>query len=217
MGSCAPLVTAQYKVLNCLKQTVANYNICDTKTIVPAFTTSTQTPVVSTVAITTAPALGTVVINTTNGVITYTATNPSASGTDTFTYTFCGNDPDFPDCESVTVTINIQPVTVTNTTLNACNVNGVGIFDLTTANITTNNPVTKTYYTSLLAAQTENATGQILVPNTYSAPNGTIVYVVVKNPTGCKNIAQITLNLFPLAVVTPGNLVINVTKTLTEL
>ncbi|KNB62999.1 T9SS type B sorting domain-containing protein [Chryseobacterium sp. Hurlbut01] len=205
MGSCAPLVTAQYKVLNCLKQTVANYNICDTKTIIPAFTTSTQTPVVSTVAITTAPALGTAVINTTNGVITYTATNPSASGTDTFTYTFCGNDPDFPDCESVTVTINIQPVTITNTILNACNVNGVGIFDLTTANITTNNPVTKTYYTSLLAAQTENATGQILVPNTYSAPNGTIVYVVVKNPTGCKNIAQITLNLFPLAVVTPGN------------
>ena len=205
MGSCAPLVTAAFKVLNCLKETTASFNICDGKIITPAFTTSTQTPVVSTVAITSAPTLGTAVINTATGVITYTVTNPAAGGTDTFTYTFCGNDPDFPDCESITVTLNIQPVTVNNATLTACNVNGLGTFDLTTANVTLNTPVSKTYYTSLLAAQTENAAGLITVPNAHSAPNGTIVYVVVKNPTGCKNIAEITLNLFPLAVVTPGN------------
>lgn len=204
MGSCAPLVTLPYKVLNCLKQTTASFNICENKILTPAFTTSAQTPVVSTVAITTAPTLGTAVINTVTGVITYTVTNPAAGGTDTIVYTFCGNDPNFPDCESITVTLNIQPVTVTNTTLTACNVNGNGTFDLTTANVTANTPVVKTYYTSLLAAQTENATGQILSPTNHSAPNGTIVYVVVKNPAGCKNIAQITLNLFPLAIVTPG-------------
>jgi len=205
MGSCAPLVTAVYKVLNCLKQTTASFDICENKTLTPTFTTSTQTPVVSTVAITTAPTLGTATINPNTGVITYTVTNPSAGGTDTLTYTFCGNDPEFPDCESVTVTLNILPVAVTNATLTACNVNGVGTFNLTTANVTNNNPVTKTYYTSLLAAQTENAAGQIPVPTSYPAPAGTIVYVVVKNAAGCKNIAQITLNLFPLAVVTPGN------------
>lgn len=205
MGSCAPLVTAQYKVLNCLKVTAATFDICENKIITPAFTSSPQTPLVSTIAITTAPTLGTATINTTTGVITYTVTNPSVAGTDTFTYTFCGNDPEFPDCESVTVTVNIQPVTITNATLTACNVNGVGTFDLTAANVTTNTPVIKTYYTSLLAAQTENAAGQIGTPGNYTAPAGTIVYVVVKNPTGCKNIAQITLNLFPLAIVTPGN------------
>ena len=205
MGSCAPLVTVAYKVLNCLKQTTASFNICETKTITPAFTSSTQAPVVSTVAITTAPTLGTATINATSGIITYTATNPAVAGTDTFTYTFCGNDPDFPDCESVTVTINIQPVTVTNATLFACNVNGSGTFNLTTANVTNNSPVTKTYYNSLLAAQTENAAGEILIPLAYPAPAGTIVYVVVKNATGCKNIAEVTLNLFPLAVVTPAN------------
>ncbi len=206
MGSCAPLVTVQYKVLNCLKQTTETLNICDVKTIPPTFSTSTQTPVPSTVAITTPPSLGTATINTTTGIITYNATNPSAGGTDTFTYTFCGNDPDFPDCESITVTINIQPVTVTNATMTSCNVNGVGIFDLTTANVTANTPVVKTYYTSLLAAQTENAAGEITNPSIHSAPAGTIVYVVVKNPTGCKNIAQITLNLFPLAVVNAANI-----------
>nr|WP_314495296.1 T9SS type B sorting domain-containing protein [uncultured Chryseobacterium sp.] len=205
MGSCAPLVTAVYKVLNCLKQTTASFNICENKIITPAFSSSSQTPVVSTIAVTTPPTLGTAVINTTSGIITYTANNPTVAATDTFTYTFCGNDPEFPDCESVTVTINIQPVTVMNTSLTSCSVNGIGTFNLTTANVTSNSPVTKNYYTSLLAAQTENAAGEILTPLTYPAPSGTIVYVLVKNPTGCKNIAQITLNLFPVAIVTPGN------------
>lgn len=206
MGSCAPLLTLSFKVLNCTKLTSESFNVCETKTFTPTFTTSTQTPVVSTVAITTAPTLGTATINTTTGVITYTVTNPAAGGTDTFTYTFCGNDPDFPDCESVTVTLNIQPVTVNNATLTACNVNGAGTFNLTTATVTNNTPVTITYYPTLIAAQTENAAALITIPTSYSAAAGTIVYAVVKNPTGCKNIAQITLNLFPLAVVTPTSI-----------
>jgi len=205
MGSCAPLVTVAYKVLNCVKLTNVTYNICENKVIAPTFSTSTQTPVASTVAIVTPPTLGTATINTTSGVITYTPTNPAVAGTDTFVYTFCGNDLIFTDCETVTVTINIQPVTVTNTTLTSCNVNGVGTFNLTTANVTNNTPVTKNYYISVAAAQNGTTVGEILTPLTYAAPAGTIVYVLVKNPTGCKNIAQITLNLFPLAVITPAN------------
>lgn len=205
MGSCAPLITEPFKVLNCLKITNQTLDVCDVKNITPTFSVSTQTPVASTVAITSAPTLGTATINTTTGVITYTATNPTVAGTDTFTYTFCGNDTIFPDCESVTVTINIQPVTVTNATMTSCSVNGLGTFNLTTANITNNNPVTKTYYTSLTAAQTENAAGLISAPTSYSAPAGTIVYVVVKNPAGCKNIAQITLNHYPTINILPNH------------
>lgn len=201
MGSCAPLVTENYKVLNCTFLSTANYNVCTTQTITPTFTSSVQTPVPSTVSILTAPTLGTASINSTTGVITYTVTNPGTTGTDTFTYTFCGNDPVFTDCETVTVTINIQALTVNNTTLNACNISGQGTFDLTSANVTTTSPVTITYYTTLLNAQNETAGTSITAPTTYTAPNGTIIYAVVKNPIGCKSIAQITLNLFPLAIV----------------
>ncbi|MCS3530717.1 T9SS type B sorting domain-containing protein [Chryseobacterium sp. JUb7] len=204
MGSCAPLVTEQYKVLNCMKQSTAIYDVCTSKTITPAFTTSTQTPVVSTIAITTPPTLGTAIINPTSGIITYTVNNPGTTGTDTFTYTFCGNDPEFPDCETVTVTINIQALTTTDATLSACNINGLGTFNLTTANVTNNSPVTITYYPTLADAQTENPAALIGTPNTYSAANGTIVYAVVKNNIGCKNIAKITLNLFNLAIVLPN-------------
>ncbi len=201
MGSCAPLVTEKFKVLNCTQLTNASYSTCTSQTITPAFSTSSQTPVPNTVAITTAPSLGTAVINPTTGVITYTITNPGTPGTDTFTYTFCGNDPDFPDCETVTVTINIQALPVMNTTLFACDINGQGTFNLTTANVTNISPVTITYYPTLLDAQNENTAAVITNTTAYPATNGTIVYAVVKNNIGCKNIAQITLSLFNKAIV----------------
>lgn len=201
MGSCAPLVTEQFKVLNCTKLTTTSYDVCNTKTITPTFSNSLQTPVPSTVAITNPPALGTAVINPATGVITYTVNTPGTVGNDTFTYTFCGNDPDFPDCETVTVNINIQALIVSNVTLKACDINGLGTFNLTTASVTNNSPVTITYYPTLADAQTENAAALITNPNAYSAPNGTIVYAVVKNAIGCKSIAQITLSLFNKAIV----------------
>lgn len=201
MGSCAPLVTEKFKVLNCTKLTATSYDVCTTQTIPPTFSTSTQTPVPSTVAITTPPALGTAVINPTTGVITYTVNTPGTAGTDTFTYTFCGNDPDFTDCETVTVTINIKAITVTNVTMKACDINGQGTFNLTTANVTTNTPVTITYYPTLVDAQTENPAALITTANSYTAPNGAIVYAVVKNSLGCKSIAQITLSLYNKAIV----------------
>ncbi|CAA7194759.1 T9SS type B sorting domain-containing protein [Chryseobacterium potabilaquae] len=201
MGSCAPLVTEQFKLLHCMQQSNKNYNVCLTQEIIPTFSNSPQTPVSSTITITSPPTLGTTTINTTTGVITYTVTNPGITGTDTFTYTFCGNDPDFPDCETVTVTINIQSLIVINTTLNACNINGLGTFNLASANVTNNSPVTITYYPTLIDAQNENATAIITTANNYSATNGSIVYAVVKNSLGCKNIAQITLNLYNLAIV----------------
>lgn len=201
MGSCAPLITLPYKVLNCTNLTTAAYDVCTNHIITPAFTNSPQTPVIPTIAITIPPTSGTAVINTTTGVITYTVTNPGTTGTDTFTYTFCGNDPDFPDCETVTVTINIKAITVTDTSLSVCNINGLGTFNLTLANVTNNSPVTITYYPTLIDAQTENAAALITAPTTYSAANGTIVYAVVKNTLGCKSIAKITLNLYPVAIV----------------
>lgn len=201
MGRCAPLVTEQFKVLNCTKLTTSTYNVCTTQTITPAFTGSPQTPVASTVAIVTPPALGTVAVNPVTGIITYTVTTPGTTGTDSFSYTFCGNDPVFPDCETVTVNINILALTVNNITLHACNINGQGTFNLTSANVTNNSPVNITYYPTLVDAQTENPGALITTTNSYTAPDGTMVYAVVKNNLGCKSIAQITLSLYNLAIV----------------
>ncbi|MDQ0783409.1 T9SS type B sorting domain-containing protein [Chryseobacterium sp. W4I1] len=202
MGRCAPLVTEQFKVLNCTKLSTSSYNVCNTQTVIPQFTSSTQTPVPSTVSIVTAPTLGTAVIDPVTGIINYTVTTPGTPGTDTFTYTFCGDDPVFTDCETVTVTLNILALTVMNVTLHECDINGQGTFDLTSANVTNNSPVSITYYPTMADAITENPGALITGANAYTAPNGTIVYAVVKNNIGCKSIAQITLSLYNLAVVT---------------
>ncbi len=45
MGSCAPLVTEQFKVTNCAKLTTATYDVCTSQSITPTFSTSTQIPV----------------------------------------------------------------------------------------------------------------------------------------------------------------------------
>lgn len=208
MGSCAPLVTAAYKVLNCTKLTNENISICSPKTFVPTFTNSTQTPVISTISIVTAPTSGTVTINPITGIITYTPTNAAVATTDTFVYTFCGNNPDFPDCETVTINISYQPLIVQDATLTICSSNNTdsGEFNLGNANITSNTPVTTTYYTSLLAAQNEDASGLINTPNSYTANVGTSVYAVVKSNSGCKQIAKITLNLFPRIIATPNSI-----------
>ena len=76
-----------------------------------------------------------------------------------------------------------------------------GTFNLTTANVTSNSPVTITYYPTLADAQNENAAALITNTTAYTATNGTIVYALVNDHIGCKNIAQITLSLFNKAIV----------------
>lgn len=203
MGSCAPLITEQFKVEKCMVNSSANYTVCSAQPITPAFSSlsTPQNVLPSSVNIITPPSLGTISINSTTGVITYTANNPGVAATDTFVYTFCGDHPDFPECETVTVTINISQIPVSNVTLNTCNVNGQGTYNLTTANVTTQTGVTITYYPTLVDAQTENLTAQITNSTNYISTSGTIIYAVVKSPDGCKSIAQITLGFFPLAVV----------------
>lgn len=209
MGTCAALITQPYKVLNCTKITNQTLNIClpqtTSQTIIPTFSSSTQTPLASTVAIVTPPTSGTASVNTATGVITYTPNAAIPTGTDSFTYKFCGNNPDFPDCEQVSVTVNWQSVYGVNTTLTVCPSQGNnGIFNLTQANVTganTTQPVVITYYPTLLDAQNENAAALITTPTNYTASNGTIVYAVIKTGFGCKTIAQITLNLFTTAIV----------------
>lgn len=203
LGSCAPLLAASFKVLKCTVNSTATYNICTSQAIIPTFSAPTIIQPVnpSSVNIVTAPTLGNVSINAATGQITYTATNPGAAGTDTFTYNFCGTNPDFPECETVTVTVNIQEIVINNPTLLACNVNGTGTFNLTTANVTAQSPVVIKYYPTLADAQNQNAAAEITLPNSYSAPAGTIVYALITSPIGCSKIAQITLNFFPLAIV----------------
>ncbi|MFP7658221.1 T9SS type B sorting domain-containing protein [Chryseobacterium proteolyticum] len=189
MGTCSPVTTPIYKVFNCIKNTTTSINACATKIITPTFSSSTQTPVPSTVLILTAPTHGTAVLNNSTGIITYTPTS-GYLGPDVLVYTFCGNAPEFIDCEKVTLHLAVVPFIVKDTTLEACQYDGKAYFDLSTANVIDLPQVIKKYYPTL--ADLNAHTNEITNPQSYGSTGG-VVYVKITSPEGCTGVAKITL------------------------
>lgn len=198
VGSCPPAITPIYKVYTCLQETNATKTVCEGYLdILPTFTTSTQTVVPSSVQIINLPTNGTATINPTTGVIGYVP-NSGFVGTDTITYKFCGNNPDFIDCEQITLTLTVSesPI-VKNTILRSCFLEtntATGLFNLTQANVSDQPGVIKHFYPS--PTDVNNQTNEINNPTNYVAPNG-VVYVRVSNANGCYKIAEITLFVLP--------------------
>jgi len=198
MGACPPVTTPIFKVFSCVRNTTAALNACATKVIAPAFSfTTTQTPVASTVTILTYPTHGTATLNATTGQITYIP-NPGYTGPDTIVYQFCGNAPEFIDCEHVTLNLNVVPFILSDKTIKACQYNGKGFFDLTTAAVTDYTPVVKKFYLTL--ADLNAATNEITNPTNYLSSEGS-VYVKVTTSEGCVGNAKITLAFLPAPVV----------------
>jgi len=205
MGTCPPVTTPIFKVFTCLQQTTQTIYICGTKVITPTFTNSSQSPVANTVTIVTQPTHGTATINPSTGVITYI---PQAGylGADVIVYKFCGNAPQFVDCEQITLNLNLVPFVLTDRTIYACQYAGKGYFDLTTANVTDNSvPTTKKFYPTL--ADLNANTNQISNPTNFFSGAGS-VYVRVTTSEGCVGNAKITLDFFPTPVVNEATLTV---------
>ena len=96
------------------------------------------------------------------------------------------------------ITLTLFPVVeVQEATLRACAIESnpsTGLFNLTTAPVTTQNGVVKQYYPSLTDAQ--NGTNSILTFNSYISPNG-VIYIKVINGNGCYAIAKVSLIVIP--------------------
>lgn len=198
VGSCPPATTPVYKVFTCLNETTQNLTVCEGyQSIVPTFTNSTQTYVPGTVTIITPPANGTANVDPVTGVITYIPT-VGYVGPDSMVYKFCGNAPEFVDCEQVTLSLTVSESPVVNdATLRSCFIEtnpATALFNLTAAGVTVTPGITKEYYPSPTDAV--NGTNQITTPTAYIAPNG-VAYVKVINANGCYRVAKVTLVVLP--------------------
>lgn len=197
MGSCTPVTTPVYKVFTCLQETTHAQTVCEGQTaIIPAFTSSSQTVANGSVVIITPPLHGTATVSS-SGTIAYTANN-GYFGPDTLVYKFCGDDPEFTDCEQVTLNLTISKNPVVNdVAISTCYLNdnnATGLFNLTTLTVTTEPGVTKEYYPSPTDAA--NSTNAITNPANYIAPTG-VAFIKVISAAGCYSIAKVTLTVWP--------------------
>lgn len=110
--------------------------------------------------------------------------------------TFCDN----PDAKIILIP---QEVEKTDANLFGCPANGLAVFDLTQANVTTLTNITKQFYPSL--ADLNANTGEIMNPASYSSVQGE-VYVKITTSAGCIGIAKITLTFYPVPTVTDASL-----------
>jgi gliding motility-associated-like protein len=94
------------------------------------------------------------------------------------------------------ITLEFYPISIVNdASIEACFIeNNIahGIFDLTTAVVTSQTPVTKKYYKTL--ADATSGANEITVPTTYDSVTG-MAFVRVYTVNGCYNIAKITLTV----------------------
>ena len=191
--NCGIMETPVFTVLNCPVNSQQNLIICNAKTIPIAFTVSKQTVDLSKVKILTPPTKGTAIIS--GGNIVYTPTPGFVdNATDTFTYYFEGNST-YPDSEIVTVNITLKKLSFQNAELTACLMNGVATYNLSLANVTSDTSVTKTYYTSLADAQSNNTAMAISNVTAFSTALQK-VYVNIASPFGCSEVAEISLKYF---------------------
>lgn len=195
-GSCPEIQTQDYKFFNCTSYTNYDYDVCNQQVITPKFALSTQTINPATLKINTPPTKGTVTVDA-NGQITYTA-NPGSSGTDYFTYSFCGTGT-IPDCETVQATINIRKINYTNQVLKACSNTATATFNLSEAAVTAETGITKKYFSD------SGLTIEIPAAQLSRYISGeSVVYVTLKNSLGCEETATITLKIVAPPIVTPS-------------
>ena len=97
------------------------------------------------------------------------------------------------------ITLAFLPLpVVTDATIESCSVPNnptTGLFDLTSANITSETGITKKFYTSLANALAD--TNSIAVPTTHFSTNGDVYVRVTTNVSTCYVIKKITLKVIP--------------------
>ena len=144
-----------------------------------------------------------------------TGSNPittpiNVNTTETYIYAISYTDPNNPNnpanvCKHFgTIKFVSGAISVNEVTISGCNNNnvGIGIFDLTTANVYNGQAVIKYFPTS---ADAVAGTNEITNPSAYEA-HATFAYALVTTPQGCTNIAKITLAFLPLPEVTNATL-----------
>lgn len=196
--SCGIMETPSYIVLPCSILSQESIDACKTATV-PIHLTINGKPInPAKTKIVKQPTKGNVIISG-NSIIYTPNAGFSNNDTDVFSY-YIEDSTIYPESEIVTVKVTLKKYTFQNASLTSCLINGNATYDLSSASITSESGVVINYYTNLANAQNNDPATAISNFTSYATPL-TKIYANVTFPLGCSEIAEITLNHFPLSNV----------------
>jgi gliding motility-associated-like protein len=199
--NCETKLTAPYQFTKCPPISTTTFNIgsCQTVTVTPAFTSSSQQVNPLKTKIIVRPSYGNATVDATTGKITYTPNATLTSNvSDVFVYYIEGNAiPE--DSEYFKVIVNVKTPQAADTTLTVCpNTDGTGTFNLSLATVSSDATNTVAYYSDqLLTNRISNFTN-------YKTPPGT-VYAAVTSTYNCAKTVKIFLELTQLPILNGNN------------
>ena len=199
--NCDTKLTMPYEFSLCPPISTATFTIgsCNTVTITPKFSTSTQVIIPAKTKVTINPSYGTALVNVTTGLITYTPKpNLATDISDSFVYYIEGNGtPE--DTEYFKVLLHIKVLKVQDRTLRVCpNPDGTGTFNLNLANISSDPTDTVLYYT-------DQALTDLITNFTAYNSLATNVYAKITSSFGCSAQAKITLEITSAPILDVSN------------
>lgn len=198
---CGFKVTNEYHYTSCppIITTTQTIGSCNTFTINPGFTTSTQTIDPALTQIIQAPASGTAIVNPATGIISYTPQNGLTANTQVqFVYYIEGNGSPA-DFEYFRVILNIEVLQTTGASIATCaNADGTGTFDLTSVTVSNDSGAAVTYFSDAAF------TNAIPNPANYTGPAG-MVYASVISTYGCAGTAPVQLTINPAPNINTNN------------
>ncbi|SFJ02324.1 gliding motility-associated C-terminal domain-containing protein [Kaistella treverensis] len=199
--NCETKLTAPYQFTKCppISTTTFDIGFCQTVTVIPAFTSSSQKINPLKTKIIVRPQYGSVIIDVATGIITYTPNSTLTTNvSDVFVYYIEGNGtPE--DSEYFKVLVNVKTPQTTDATLLVCpNLDGTGTYNLSLATVSTDATDTVVYYSDqLLNNRISNFTN-------YKTPPGT-VYAAVTSTYNCTKTVKIFLELTKLPILNGNN------------
>ncbi|MGL6037449.1 MAG: T9SS type B sorting domain-containing protein [Soonwooa sp.] len=196
-GSCSPELTQPKKFENCA--TEITESICAAQTYNPSFKYNTGEPVAS-ITITKQPTKGTAVVN--GASFTYTPNPNITDDSDEIGYSISNASNTV--TEHVKLSLKINQIIATNTTIGECSSTNSANFNLTKTNYTSEpNFQSIEYYKSKVGAENQIANEKISSP--YTAVDGNIVYARIENTLGCHAVKEVTLKIMSAPDVKPEN------------
>ena len=199
-GTCEPVTTKDFRLLNCVTYTSKSISICKSETFTTQLSLSNSIIDGESIQLMKQPNNGKVLIDKINNTITYIS-NDTAVKEDFLIYTICGKKPST-ECEEIQLKINLNSIPLEISKIQGCLLeNGNISYDLSKINLT-KNPSEYSKYFYKTKNDAENNINEITTNLSNYITSQATIFIKVISTKGCEEIIEIPLEHYPLPELT---------------